>query len=96
MTRAGQRERNAWMLALTETPELPWPSATGPWGVSNQQRLMGSPILDAWMNAVRNGWGGEFGGVARERLSERERALAPRVDPEVLEWLLNRPQWTVR
>ena len=86
VARAGSKERRAWLALLRENPSSPWPLATGPWGVSNAQRLMGSPVLDAFLDAHEDGWGTLRGGGPRETEEG-----PPRVDEATLEWLENRP-----
>ena len=53
LARAGEREHETWIQHLKSWPEEPWPQSSGPWGPTNQQRLLGSPILDAWMKGDR-------------------------------------------
>jgi hypothetical protein len=48
--------------------------------------LIGSPVLDAFMAAHKAGWGTKFGG-GRDEEDEPGR---PRLDPDVLTWLLDR------
>ena len=55
VAKAGPREREAWLAHLAASPEQPWPATTGCWGGANAQRLHGSPILDAWMDAHNRG-----------------------------------------
>ena len=86
VAKCGAREREAWLAHLAEHPEDPWPQHTGPWGPANAQRLIGSPVLDAFMAAHEAGWGTRFGG-GRDEEDEPGR---PRLDPDVLTWLLDR------
>ena len=89
VTKAGAREREAWLAHLTVHPEDPWPQNTGPWGPANAQKLVGSPILDAFVAAHSEGWGTTYGG-GDESEDEGRR---PRVDPDVLTWLLDRKHY---
>ena len=87
VARAGAKERSAWLALLRANPAAPWPLASGPWGVSNAQRVLGSPVLDAFVDAHERGWGTLRGG---DPPNEKE-ADAPRVDEATLEWLEKRP-----
>ena len=93
--RAGGKERRAWLKLLRENPEQPWPLASGPWGVSNAQRLLGSPVLDAFVDAHENGWGTLYGGApvgdAEVASTVAAEPPPPRVNDDVLEWLEKRP-----
>jgi len=93
VTKAGPRERDAWLVHLALSPEQPWPATTGCWAGANAQRLHGSPILDAWMDAHARGWGTRFGGGREDEEDEREEVRrhggAPQLDGEVLRWLLD-------
>ena len=53
LARAKRLEHETWIQHLKSWPEEPWPQSSGPWGPTNQQRLLGSPILDAWMKGER-------------------------------------------
>ena len=86
VAKCGAREREAWLAHLAEHPEDPWPQHTGPWGPANAQRLIGSPVLDAFMAAHEAGWGTRFGGGR----DEEDEPGKPRLDPDVLTWLLDR------
>ena len=83
VARATPRERETWLAHLAATPDQPWPMNSGPWGVSNAQRVHGSPMLDAYVDAHENGWGTTRGG-------EPDGEGAPKVDAAVLAWLLDR------
>ena len=83
VARATPRERETWLAHLAATPDQPWPMNSGPWGVSNAQRVHGSPMLDAYVDAHENGWGTARGG-------EPDGEGAPKVDAAVLAWLLDR------
>lgn len=54
LARAGQQEHETWINHLQSFPEETWPQSSGPWGVTNTQKLIGSPILDAWMRGRRS------------------------------------------
>ena len=83
VARATPRERETWLAHLATTPDQPWPMNSGPWGVSNAQRVHGSPMLDAFVDAHADGWGTTRGG-------EPDGEGAPKVDAAVLAWLLDR------
>ena len=89
VARAGAEERDAWLRLMRTNPGAPWPLSTGPWGVSNAQRLMGSPALDAFVDAHENGWGTLRGG---EPATEDKSEDPPRIDDATLEWLEKRPR----
>ena len=40
--------RSKWLSCLTEKINEPWEPKTGPWAGTNAQKLIGSPMLDAW------------------------------------------------
>jgi len=40
--------RSKWLSCLTEKINEPWEQKTGPWAQTNAQKLIGSPMLDAW------------------------------------------------
>ena len=40
--------RSKWLSCLTEKINEPWEQKTGPWAGTNAQKLIGSPMLDAW------------------------------------------------
>ena len=89
VARAGAEERDAWLRLMRTNPGAPWPLSTGPWGVSNAQRLMGSPALDAFVDAHENGWGTLRGG---EPATEDKSEDPPQIDDATLEWLEKRPR----
>ena len=66
------------------TPDQPWPMNSGPWGVSNAQRVHGSPMLDAYVDARTRVGGGERasrtggraqGGRRRARVAPRQKIV---------------------
>ena len=87
VARAGAEERDAWLRLMRTNPGAPWPLSTGPWGVMNAQRLMGSPALDAFLNAHENGWGTLRGGGPATGDTDED---PPRIDDATLEWLEKR------
>ena len=54
LARSSDREHETWLAHLQSWPEEPWPQSSGPWGVANSQKLIGSPVLDAWMKGQRS------------------------------------------
>ena len=82
--RAGARERAEWVRCLEKAPGKPWPANSGPWGVTNQMRIVGSPALDAFADAHASGWGTVRGGGPPE---EEE---PPAIDEQTMEWIKKR------
>ncbi|CEF99605.1 Zinc finger, CW-type [Ostreococcus tauri] len=54
LARAGSLEHETWIGHLQNWPEETWPNLSGPWGIGNPQKLIGSPIIDAWMQGKRS------------------------------------------
>ena len=93
VARSGRKEREVWLICLRKAPDMAWPMASGPWGVSNHQKLLGSPALDVFVDAHQRGWGTTRGGDPVEESDghrKNDNKAPPKIAEDVLEWLENR------
>lgn len=92
VARSSRKEREVWLDCLRKAPDMAWPMASGPWGVSNHQKLLGSPALDVFVDAHQRGWGTTRGGDPVEESGHRKNddKAPPKIAEDVLEWLENR------
>lgn len=87
--RGGKKERQLWLSYLRDSPDAAWPQASGPWGVSNHQKILGSPGVDVFVEAHQRGWGTTHGGDPVNEISN-EMEGPPKIGNDVLEWLEKR------